>query len=304
MRGFRLGSVGATPELDELPRPSARPGVAVVPVRAAALNPVDLKMADDPSVPVPRVVGNEAVVELDGARCYAERTVVPSGALAEWTVVDPERVVPLPGDIDDPTALAVGIAGIAAWMALHHVAHVRAGETVVVLGATGAVGQLSVQLAHRAGARVVAVGRSPERLAALPPLGADATVLLGDDYPERLRAATDGGADVVVDLVYGTPLVGALASTRLGARLVCVGSSGPGEVVLAFDAIRGRHLLTYSNRLTPPEPKRAAYLELLELARTGQVELVPRVLPLAAVGEAWQMQRESPGRKLVVTTAE
>lgn len=304
MRGFRLASVGGTPELVELSVPSAQPGQVVVPVRAAALNPVDLKMADDPSLQVPRVVGNEAVVDIGGTRSYAERTIAPYGALAEQAVVDPELLVPLPDDVDDPTALAVGIAGIAAWMSLHHVARVRADETVVVLGATGAVGRLAVQLAHRAGARVVAVGRSVDRLAALPRLGADATVALGEGYPERLRAAAGGAADVVVDLVFGPPLVGALGATGLGARLVCVGTAGVGEISLPFEAIRGRHLLTYSNRLTPPEPKREAYVELLELARSGRLDVSTEVLPLRSVDRAWALQRSSPGHKLVVTIAD
>jgi NADPH:quinone reductase-like Zn-dependent oxidoreductase len=170
MKGFVLSSVGGDPQLADLPVPVASDGLAVARVLAAGVNPVDQKMAADPSLPVPRVVGNEAVVSLDGRRAYAERTVSPHGSFAEQTVVDPRLVVPLPDDVEDDAALAVGIAGLAAYLPLTGVARLRPGETVMIVGATGGVGQIAVQLARALGAgRVVGVGRSPDRLAALPP---------------------------------------------------------------------------------------------------------------------------------------
>lgn len=302
MKAFLLEALGDAPRVAEVPEPVGAPGQAVVPVLAAGVNPVDLLQAGDPARPVPRVVGNEAVIVLDGARAYAERTVAPHGSFAEQAVVQPDLTIPLPDDVEDDAALSIGIAGIAAWMALHRVARLQPGETVVILGATGMVGRNAVQVARLLGAgRVIAVGRNADRLAVLHRLGADATVALGSgDDAIGLVEATRGGADVVLDLVYGEPLVAALRATRLGARVVSVGRSAATQASIPFDALRGRTLLTHSNQLTEPGPKREAFLWLLERLRAGELTASARVLPLADAAEAWALQRTSPGTKLVL----
>lgn len=302
MRGFLLESVGGRPRLIDVPTPEAGSGQAVVEVVAAGVNPVDRIMAADASRAVPRVVGNEAVVLLEGQRVYAERTVPPHGSFAEQAVVDPTLTIPLPDDVADDAALAVGIAGIAAHVALDRVAGLRSGETVLVLGSTGAVGRIAVQVARLLGAgRVVGAGRDAARLASLPGLGADATVGLGGpDDAAALVEATRGGADVVLDLVYGAPLAAGLAATRPGARLVSTGRAAGEEVTLPFATLRGRSLLTHSNQLTEPEPKRAAYRWLLGRLRSGDLTVATRVLPLDDAEHAWDLQADSPGTKLVL----
>lgn len=303
MKGFVLSSPGGEPQLVDLPQPVAPADQAVARVTAAGVNPVDQKMAADPSLPVPRVVGNEAVVDVEGRRAYAERTVIPHGSFAEYAVVDPSLVVPLPDDVADDAALAVGIAGLASWMPLSHVAKVQPGETVVVVGATGGVGRIAVQVARLLGAgRVVALGRNPGRLAALSELGVDATVTLGgDDDVAALLEATRGGADVVLDLVYGAPLRTAIQASRQGARIVSAGASGDSDLRLPFSAIRGRSLFTYSNQLTAPQPKREAYGHLISHLRAGDLRVETTTLPLDQAEEAWRLQQNSPGTKLVLT---
>lgn len=303
MRGFLLEAVGHEPRLVDVPPPLAAPGHVVVDVLAAGVNPVDLAMAADSARPVPRVVGNEAVVRLgDGVRGYGERMVVPHGSFADHAVVDPELVVPLPDDVADDAALALGITGIAAHVALHRVARLRPGETVLVLGATGGVGRVAVQVARLLGARrVVGAARDVTRLAGLGPLGADATVALGDaDDAAALLEATDGGAHVVLDLVYGAPLVAALRATRPGARVVSAGRAAAEEVLLPFTSVRGRTLLTHSNQLAAPGPKRESYTWLLDRYAAGDLRVATRVLPLEDAAEAWRLQAGSPGTKLVL----
>lgn len=309
MRAFVLERAGAEPRLRETPPPDAaaaeQVGGRVVPVHAAGVNPVDLKMADDPARPTPRVVGNEAVVLLDGRRCYAERTLAPHGSFAEWAVVDPAIPIPLPDDVPDDAALAVGIAGLASWLALARTAALGPGETVLVLGATGAVGRIAVQAARLLGAgRVVAAGRNATRLAELSALGADATVPLtgGPDDTAALLDASDGGVDVVLDVLYGEPMVVALGAVRQGGRVVTVGSAAGTTAAVPFATIRGRSLLTHSNQLTDPAPRREGYLRLLEHLRRGEISVETEVLPLAEAAAAWSRQRDSPGTKLVLET--
>jgi NADPH2:quinone reductase len=126
-------------------------------------------------------------------------------------VVPDDDVLPLPDDVHPVRGAAVGNSGAAAFMPLIEVAGLREGESVLVLGATGAVGQLAVQIARLRGARhVTAVGRDQAALDHLVPLGADAVVALRPGEEEaslrdRLAAAA-GPVDVILDGLYGLPL--------------------------------------------------------------------------------------------------
>ena len=126
------------------------------------------------------------------------------GAMAEHTLVDRRRSVPLPRD-SDPAAIAAGMnPGMSSWIALRRRIDFEPGQRVLVLGATGNAGQLAVQIARHLGAgHVVAAGRDPERVATLPGLGADVTVSLADD-DEALGAVAED-VDVVIDYLWGAP---------------------------------------------------------------------------------------------------
>lgn len=297
-----LREAGSSPGLEDVDEPTAGGGQAVVTVLAAGLNPVDLKQAADGAGALPRVVGNEAVVRLGGARGYAERTVSPHGSLAERAVVDPALVIDLPGQVSDADALAIGIAGLAAWVSLETAAGLQPGETVVVLGASGSVGQVAVQAARLLGARrVVAAGRDRAALSRSLGLGADEAVELGGpDDAAALLDATAGGADVVLDPVFGPPLVQALHATRLGARVVSIGSSAQPEATVPFAALRGRSMLTYSNQLTEAGVKRAAYARMLQHLLAGELRVAAEVVGLEQAPDAWERQAGTPRTKLVV----
>ncbi|MBW0092337.1 zinc-binding alcohol dehydrogenase family protein, partial [Pseudonocardia sp. KRD-188] len=117
------------------------------------------------------------------------------GSMAQRAAVTADDVVALPPGVDPVLAGALGLSAVAAWMCLTWRGRLAPGETVLVLGAGGAVGETAVQLARLAGAgRVVACARSASALDRARRHGADATVLLdGDDWTARMTAATDGG---------------------------------------------------------------------------------------------------------------
>ena len=195
MRAAILREYDATPELGDFDDPAPGDGTVVADVLAAGLNPVDIRKAAGvfplaPKPPLPSVAGWEGVARLeDGSRVYFVDPPPPHGALAERTLLDPSATHPVPEGVDDGVAVALGIAGLAGWLALTWSAKLRAGETVLVLGATGTVGQVAVQAAKLLGAsRVVAAGRNPRGLARAAELGADATVRLGEagDLAERV----------------------------------------------------------------------------------------------------------------------
>src|SRR5262249_48886617 len=137
-----------------------------------------------------------------------------------------------------------------AWFSLTTRAHLQPGESVLVLGATGVVGQIAVQAANTLGAsRVVAAGRDETALATLR--GASATATIDDDFPASLENVAGDGFDVVVDTIFGAPYEAALARTKAGARLVTVGGSAGPSVSLGLMGLFGRTLMGHSNAMTP-----------------------------------------------------
>jgi NADPH:quinone reductase-like Zn-dependent oxidoreductase len=314
MRAAVLHAYGATPRCETFEEPVAGDGQLVVEVTAAGVNPVDVRKAAGTFVsgppPLPSVVGSEGVGRVvgDGRRVYFGAPVAPFGAYAERVLVGAEDPIELPDAIDDGVAVALGIAGLAGWLPLCWRAQLQPGETVLVLGATGVVGQLAVQAARLLGAgRVVAAGRDVELLARAKQLGADATVDLGataarDELTVAFREAADGDVDVVHDPLWGAPAAAAIEALGVGGRLVQLGQSAGAEATLSSAAIRGRQLdlRGYLNFSVPTDVRREAYRTLVEHAVAGRIAVDVERIPLADVAEAWERVQGSAHRKLVL----
>jgi NADPH:quinone reductase-like Zn-dependent oxidoreductase len=156
-------------------------------VSAAALSPLVRGRASgahySASHQFPFVAGVDGVGRLDdGRRVYFLMPRAPYGAMAEETVVPSTQFAPVPDGLDDVTAAAIANPAMSSWAALAERARLKTGETVLVNGATGAAGQLAVQIARRLGAaRVIATGRNTEALRAAAALGADMTIPLVED---------------------------------------------------------------------------------------------------------------------------
>lgn len=311
MRAAILREYGAPPEPGPFDDPEPGDGQELVEVLAAGLNPVDLAIASGTfyagSPPLPSVVGREGVGRLaDGSRVYFDQTVAPYGSFAERSVIAAGSGFAVADGVEDATAVAFGIAGLAAWLSLETVAGLQAGETVLVLGASGSVGLVGVQAAKLLGAgRVVAAGRSLEGLARAEALGADATVALGaeDDLAEAFRAAAgDGGLHVVLDPLWGEPAVAAIAALAPRGRLVNLGQSAGASAEITSASIRGRgiQILGHSNFIAPPEARRAAYERMAGHAAAGELTVDVERVPLSAVADAWRRQREGAHVKLAI----
>jgi NADPH:quinone reductase len=304
MRAALIREAGAEPELvDDPAEPS---GGVVVDVTAAPLNPVDLSIASGrfyagpPNTPY--VPGVEGVGRAqDGARYWFETGAgyLGDGSMAERAAVRPEAAVELPAGVEDAVAGCLGVAGIAAWVPLADRAQVTEGETVLILGATGVVGQIGVQAARLLGAgRVIAAGRSAEKLAKLD---ADATVHLPATADE-LRDAAGGAIDVVLDPLWGEHAATASEAMNVNGRLVVLGQSAGQQSTLDAGVVRGKALriLGHANALTPPEVKHAAFRAMCEHAAAGRLTVEYEEVPLDAVAEAWERQAASPHVKLVL----
>ena len=248
MKAWQVQQLGAELVLTSQNLPTPAKGDALVRVTACALNHADLLMQsgryqERPALPF--TVGMEiagVVLALgqdenggsasaaDGHIAIGTRVAafVGHGGLAEAAILPIDRLIALPSTVDDATGAAFQVAYGTSHLALGHKAQLRAGETLLVLGAAGGVGLTAVEIGKRMGAKVIAVARGADRLAVAQAAGAD--VLIDSSAPDlkaALRAA--GGVDVVYDAVGGPDFMAALSATRPEGRLLTIGFAG-GEV--------------------------------------------------------------------------
>jgi NADPH:quinone reductase-like Zn-dependent oxidoreductase len=298
------------PRPGEFEEPAAGEGQAVVDVAVAGLNPVDVVTATgqfyEGPPPLPSVPGKEGVGTLDGRRVYFGPTVTPFGSMAERALIDPEDAFDLPDGLDDGLAVALGIAGLAGWLPVSWRAKLEPGEHVLVLGASGVVGQVAVQAARLLGAgRVVAAARSQNGLERARALGANAVVSLDQDagtLENALAEAAGGRIDVVVDPVWGEPAVAAAKAASKWARFVQLGQSAGPEATVESKDVRGKSLTIMGHSVfqVPRDVRAEAYAEMARHAVAGDLRIDVEELPLDRVEVAWERQQASPNHKLVL----
>jgi len=310
MRAGVLHAHGAVPEVEEFRDPAADARAELLEVQAAAMNPIDVRIASG-AYPrerheVPYVVGKEGVGRReDGSLVYFDRSREPYGAFAERTLIDAGSGYPVPDGLDPALAVCLGVSGLAAWLSLEWRGRLAPGETVLVLGASGVVGQIAVQVAKLLGAgRVVAAARDEAALSRTGALGADERVRLdGEDLAGALRSAAGGdGFDLVLDPLWGEPARAAIGAMKPFGRVVNVGQAAATEVSLSSAAIRNTpvDLLGHTNYAAGEERKAAAYARLAEHALAGRLRVEIERLELDDVPSAWQRQGSSPHAKLVI----
>lgn len=307
MRAAVLTEQGGSPTLQDFPEPTPVRGSVLIDVTTAGLGGWDVMGAYRIPVDYPCVLRAEGVGRAeDGRRVYfGERSLRPFGACAERTVVPAEEVWDVPDDVDDRLAITMAIAGTGAWVPLEQ-AQIQPGESVLVLGGTGALGQVALSLARHLGAgRVVAAARDGRALQSLVDRGtADAAVQLGtSDDAAALRAEAGEGFDVVLDIVYGEPFLAALKATRFGARLMSIGAqAGATAAVPLGDLLYRTHTCVGTGQRSPQD-RRAIWEQLLDIARKEQIA-VPHVdFPLEQVADAWAAQVASPHGKVFLDIA-
>jgi len=321
MRAAVVEAVGSPPGVGDVDEPVLDAGSALVAVDAVPLNPVEIRVAAgrhprEAQPPyVPGVEGVGRVVESSrippGRRVRFESAALPgfggNGTLAERAAVPEVSLAVLPDEAPADLAAALGVVGITALLAIERAAP-AGGERVLVLGATGAVGQAAVQLAKLLGAgRVVGAGRNAERLERVRELGADAVAELegAGDLSAAFEDAAGGPLDIVIDALWGEPAMAALRAIATEGRLVNVGQSAGADVRIPIEQVRNRQAAIHaiSSGWTPLERKASLYDRLLDYALSGHLTVDREVVPLEDVGAAWQRQDASPGLKLVVALA-
>ena len=311
---------GEPPEVGPHPSPARRPGEALIRITAAPVNPLDLLCASGtsyfgaPALPyVPGTQGVGIVAEADdipaGQRVWFSSSAgmrPGDGSMAQLCAVPASAILPLRDDVSDDLAAALGLSAVAAWMALTWRGGLQPGEHVIVLGASGNVGQVAVQAARLHGAgRVVAACRDAHGRARAAELGADAVADLSGDDTDAIAARlaqASGRADLVLDPVWGRPAEAALRVLSPHGRLVNLGSSAGAEASFGSATVRSGMLsvLGYTNNMLTGEQKAAALSEILTHAAAGRLTADRETLPLDRAAEAWSRCGQAPHRRSVL----
>lgn len=307
MRAAQMLERNGTPVVLELPEPQAAPGTVKIEVIAAGIQFTDLMRSQGTykTPECPYIIGGEGVGRLaDGTRVYFGHSIPSSGACGEWTIVPEAEVWPIPAGIDDGQAIALGIAGTGALIPLEE-ARIKPGENVLILGATGPLGQIALQVSRALGAgRVAAAARGRAKLEDLRARGlADEIVQLGQgDDDAALQAGSAGGFDVVLDCVYGKPAEAAMRATADGGRMMSIGVQAGMTVTLSLrDLVRRAHFGVGTGH-RPVAERRAAFERLLGYALAGKLVVDIVLFGLEDAAAAWAALQSSPGGKIVLRT--
>jgi NADPH2:quinone reductase len=228
--------------VEEVPDPAPLAGQVVIGVRACGVNFPDVlivqgKYQFKPALPFSPGGEVAGVVEAVGSGVtglhVGDRIIAIAawGGMAEKLAADASQVLPIPDGVDFVTASCVASAHGTTLYALRDRAKLRAGETLLVLGASGGLGLAAVQIGKRMGARVIAAASTPEKLETCRKHGADLLVdYAKEDLKARVKAMTGGaGADVVYDPVGGSATDAALRAIAWEGRLLVLGFTA-GEI--------------------------------------------------------------------------
>jgi NADPH:quinone reductase len=296
----------------EVPDPEPSDGEVVVDVARAGMNFADTHAIRNDYLAeqtLPLIPGGEVSgTTPDGRRVAA---ILQSGGYAQKVAVPEPWLVPLPDGVSDDQAAALLLQGLTAHSLLYQCAHVEEGETVAVEAAAGGTGTLAVQLAKRAGAKVIALASSDEKRALAERLGADATAdSRADDLREAILDANGGERVDVVLHMSGTGFEPELKALGMLGRIVVFGNAArhPNEVATNYLLRTSKSVLGFW--LAPLIARRRDLVarvigELLGAVAAGELEVViGGVYPLSEAARAHtEMQERRTTGKLLLDPA-
>jgi putative PIG3 family NAD(P)H quinone oxidoreductase len=283
-----------------VPRPASREGEILIRVSAAGVNRPDLlqRMGGYPPPPgAPETLGLEVAGEVvTGAGRWREGdrvcALLGGGGYAEYAAVDARHALPVPQGFNLVEAAGLPETVFTVWANVFEHGALKAGETLLVHGATSGIGVTAIQMAKAAGARVIATARGGAKAARALELGADVSIdAAAEDFAVRVKA--EGGADVVLDMVGGDYFGRELDALRTGGRIVFIASLGGAEVSLPIFRVMQKRAVVTGSTLRPRDPDEKARLAAAVEANvwpwivSGRFRpVIDRTFPLARASEA------------------
>ncbi len=310
MRVVRIHAFGEALSVDEVSEPAPGPGEVLFEAAVIGVNPIDAWLTEGTVAggrqTLPFVPGADAAGMVEGRRVAVRGAGVGSvrdGLYRAWANVPEESVVDLPDAVSFEQAAAVGVAGTTAVRLVEDIARVKSSDRTLVLGASGGVGSLIVQLAKSAGATVWGQTTDPGKVEFVREQGADqivATVAAG-----LTEAARPFEPTVVFDPLGDGYTQAAIAAMASFGRLALFGTSA-GAVASEFD-LRALYrksvsILAYSGTIEPPDVLREGLRRALEAVARGELRVpIDDVLPLERAQEAHDRirRREVQGKLLL-----
>ena len=303
--------------------PQPRTGEVRIRVAFSGVNPGDVKKREDTfgvGMPYPRIiphsdgsgtvdaVGDGAPREWVGRRawCYGAQSYRPFGTAAEYAVVPLTQVVPLPAGVPLEQGACLGIPGITAHRAVH-VAGSVAGRTVLVQGGAGAVGACAVQLAHQAGARVIATCRAESDKEIALRAGANEVLLTGNNLMQRIRDLAPDGVHHVVEVAFGANIKTDTEVLALGGSIATYATNVPTPEIPVWQLVfvNARIFFVGSDDV-PADAKTVATRDINKAFEAGwQGQDIAEIVPLAQIAHAHELVEHpsKPGRIIVAVAA-
>jgi NADPH:quinone reductase len=304
----------------EMPDPMPASGEVRIRIAASGINPGDIKKRQDAfgyGMPYPRVIPHS-----DGAGrvdqvgegvsrewlgrfvwCYGAQSYRPFGTAAEFTVVPVDQVIPLPANVSPDQGACLGIPGITARRAVHVAGPVK-DRTVLVQGAAGSVGLCAVQLARRAGARVIGTVMSSSEQEIARQAGAHEVVLNDHESSARLKALTPDGIDHIVEVAFGANVQSDIDLLKMGGSIATYATNAAAPTIpfwlMVFKNIR---LFFLGSDDFPTEAKIEAGRDLNAALNAGWsgFEIAERI-PLAEIARAHELVEHPTRRGRIVLT--
>ena len=322
MKAALVTAPGKTPTYADFDKPVVKDAEDIITMRAAALSNLTRSRASGAHYSstgiFPAIVGTDGVgVTQDGQRVYFAMPEAPYGSFAELCPINSRRCVDIPDSVDDITAAAIANPGMSAWGGLVERAHLVAGETVLVNGATSTAGRIAVQIArHLGAAKIIATGRNERELEELKQLGADEVISFALDtehasgvaeFEEALKPVFASGIDVVIDYLWGESaktIIAALSKTVEDheVRFVHVGSaSGSMNIELPGAALRSAAITLMGSGIGSVSRKGLiqSIRKVFEAAGPANLKIATQVVPLSRVESTWE---QATGKPRVVFT--
>jgi NADPH2:quinone reductase len=301
----------------ETPRPQT--GQILIRVRAAGVNRPDViqRLGMYPPPPgAPQTLGLEVAGEVAAVGEGAQRwkvgdavvALLGGGGYAEYAVVDARHALPLPKGLDFIQAAGLPETVFTVWANVFEAGQLKAGETLLVHGATSGIGVTAIQMAKAAGARVIATSRGAAKAGQAKSLGADVAIDAGaDDFAAAVQA--EGGADVVLDMVGGAYVGKDIDAMRPRGRIVMIATQGGSNADVNLLKMMQRRLVLTGSTLRPRDAdEKARIAAAIEKTvwpwiEAGKVKtIVDSTFPLAEVAAAHaRLESDAHLGKIVLT---
>jgi NADPH:quinone reductase len=315
----KQGAAGDVLVVGDMEEPQPRAGEVRIRIAFSGVNPGDVKKREDAfgvGMPYPRVIphsdgsGNVDAVgegvspELVGRRvwCYGAQSYRPFGTAAQYTLVPLKQVAQLPEGVPLEQGACLGIPGITAHRAVHVAGSIE-GKTVLVQGGAGSVGACAVQLAHQAGARVIATCRAESDKGIASRAGADEVLLTGDKLAERIRALVPDGVDHIVEVAFGANIKTDTEVLTQGGSIASYATNTPMPQTPVWQLVFvNARLFFVGSDDVPVEAKIEAARDINQALEAGWKGLdIAEIVPLDQIARAHELVEHptKPGRVIV-----